>query len=367
MQGRDERPKRRIDYRLAGALVLVLAAGGFAASRIGSLREGVLGQARGAEERRDPALPAPEFAGISTWINSPPLTIRELRGSVVLVDFWTYSCVNCIRTLPALRALYARYHPVGLEIVGVHSPEFEFEKTTSNVRGAVQRHRIAWPVAVDNQMRTWRAYRNQYWPHVYLIDRAGVIRFDHVGEGGEDLIESKIRGLLAAGGAALPAAVNAGEHTVSAGTTPEIYLGYGRGEYQRFLASPEGYLHDLPRAYTAPRAAAAGFSGTFLLSGTWTARSEFVEAGERAVVVLPFAAADVYVVAGPGGARGAALDVLLDGAPLPPRLAGTGAGDGAAAIGRFDLYHLVRLGRLERHTLTLRAPPGVRLYTFTFG
>src|SRR2546425_6168892 len=141
--------------------------------------------------------PAPEFAGIDGWLNSGPLTVASLRGKVVLVDFWTYTCINCVRTFPALRALYDRYRPAGFEIVGVHSPEFSFEKKADNVRAAIERNALKWPVALDNEMKTWTAYRNLYWPHVYLIDATGTIRFDHVGEGGDDLIQTRIRSLLA--------------------------------------------------------------------------------------------------------------------------------------------------------------------------
>jgi thiol-disulfide isomerase/thioredoxin len=163
----------RIDFRLVTAVVFVLAVGGFAASRLPGLRSPVLKSAVSAQANKEESLPAPDFQGITAWINSPPLSIGSLKGDVILVDFWTYSCVNCIRTLPFLKAFYATYHPFGLQIVGVHSPEFSFEKVESNVRAAVSEHGVVWPVAMDNDRSTWDAYRNQYWPHVYLVDRTG--------------------------------------------------------------------------------------------------------------------------------------------------------------------------------------------------
>ncbi len=140
--------------------------------------------------------PAPEFAGISTWLNSPPLTMQGLRGKVVLVDFWTYACINCVRTLPHLTRWHERYADQGLVIVGVHTPEFSFERDTGNVQAAIARHGIRYPVAQDNGFRTWSAYRNQYWPAVYLIDREGRVVFKHVGDADQEAIEKQIQSVL---------------------------------------------------------------------------------------------------------------------------------------------------------------------------
>lgn len=139
---------------------------------------------------------APDFVGISQWLNSGPLSIGTLRGKVVLVDFWTYGCINCLRALPHVTSLYGRYKAKGLVIVGVHTPEFPFEKNTANVQGAIQRHGITYPVAQDNAFATWNAYGNEYWPAQYIIDRSGKIVFSHAGEGQYDTIEATIRKLL---------------------------------------------------------------------------------------------------------------------------------------------------------------------------
>lgn len=141
--------------------------------------------------------PAPEFTGIETWLNSPPLTMKDLRGKVVLVDFWTYSCINCLRTLPYVTKWHEKYKDQGLVVVGVHTPEFAFERSTNNVRTAARRFSVGYPVAQDNQYATWNAYRNQYWPASYLIDRNGRIMHQHFGEGGYEEMEAAIKTLLA--------------------------------------------------------------------------------------------------------------------------------------------------------------------------
>ena len=147
---------------------------------------------------------APELVGIKAWLNSEPLTVGDLAGKVVLIDFWTYGCANCVRTFPHLRALYANYTDHGLVILGVHTPEYRFEKKLENVREAVTVHSIRWPVALDNDYATWDAYQNHYWPAQYLVDKEGVIRYTHVGEGAYAEIESKVRELLEEAGADLP-------------------------------------------------------------------------------------------------------------------------------------------------------------------
>jgi thiol-disulfide isomerase/thioredoxin len=143
---------------------------------------------------------APNFVGISNWLNSGPLNIADLRGKVVLVDFWTYGCINCVNTLPYVTRLYKAYRDKGLVVVGIHTPEFPFEKATANVQTALKRHGIAYPVAQDNDYGTWKAYRNQYWPAQYIIDQSGKIVFEHAGEGQYDVIERTIQKLLNANG-----------------------------------------------------------------------------------------------------------------------------------------------------------------------
>ena len=143
------------------------------------------------------AAPAPEFTGIDNWLNSPPLSMQQLRGKVVLVDFWTYTCINCIRTLPYVKSWHEKYKDKGLVVVGVHTPEYPFERSTSNVQSAIKRLGIPYPVAQDNRYATWQAYSNQYWPAVYLIDKQGQVVYTHFGEGAYQETEAKIRALLA--------------------------------------------------------------------------------------------------------------------------------------------------------------------------
>jgi thiol-disulfide isomerase/thioredoxin len=348
---------------VAAAFVILGIAIAIAAVNVGFLQ----GEAPAGSVRNDPA---PEFAGIDGWLNSPPLTIASLRGRVVLIDFWTYSCINCIRTFPALRAFYDRYHPAGFEIVGVHSPEFSFEKKADNVRAAIARNDLKWPVALDNRMDTWNAFRNRYWPHVYLIDARGRIRFDHIGEGGDDLIQRKIRALLAENHVTVPAPVNMTEPVANPHITPEIYAGLERGSFNGAIGNPEGYGRAGRVVDYAPvkaqAIASAGADGIFFLAGRWSAADEYLEAAEDgAKLALPFSATDVFMVAeAPGGAR---VSLLLDGKSVPAAVLGADAPGGVGHVSRSDLYRLLHLSTADVHVLTLVAQKGFRLYTFTFG
>ena len=369
----QRRPRHGIDFRVLGIAVLVLGAGGLAASKLSGLTKPVLDTAHQAQVHSQENYAAPDFAGISTWINSPPLTVASLQGHVTLVDFWTYSCVNCIRTLPYLRSFYSQYHRLGFDIVGVHTPEFTFEKDPSNVRAAVKEHQIPWPVAMDNEMATWSAYKNQYWPHVYLLDANGHVRYDFIGEGNDIAIQAAIRTLLAAPGVRVPSAAPLPSQDLSGDMTPEIYLGYERGEYSQSLANSEGYTHDRPVTYAEPSpqaVQAAGSRGVFWLSGGWRASREHVTpVGAGAEIILNFSASDAYIVAGPAadGSPGV-LDAQLDGSPIPPAEQGGGLHDGRLSLRFRDLYHLVHLATPGQHVLTLTVSnPNVAVYTFTFG
>jgi len=172
----------------------ILLAAAIAAS--GAAAIGLVGTSATAAPSRDYGA-APEFTGINNWLNSAPLTQKQLRGKVVLVDFWTYDCINCIRTLPYVKSWHEKYKDQGLVVVGVHTPEYPFERKTENVAAAIKRFGITYPVAQDNQYGTWRAYSNQYWPAAYLIDKQGRIVYTHFGEGNYDVTEAKIRELLA--------------------------------------------------------------------------------------------------------------------------------------------------------------------------
>jgi cytochrome c biogenesis protein CcdA/thiol-disulfide isomerase/thioredoxin len=298
--------------------------------------------------------PAPEFAGLGPWYNSPPLSLAGLRGKVVLVDFWTYSCINCVRTLPVMRDLWSKYHNQPFTIVGIHAPEFAFEKNPSNVAQAINKHGLAYPIAQDNDFATWKAFSNQYWPAKYLIDAQGIVRYTHFGEGDDDVTDAAIRSLLAEAGqhnvAPSPAMRRASsEHRLS----PETYVGErGWNAFANRQSDPDGKV----RHYVAP--------GTlnldqFALVGSWQLTN-----GERQVLrsdvgEIRFHAlgGEVNLVLGlEPGARPVTAEVRVDGEPAR-RL----------TVDHHDLYNLFR-GQYGEHDLVMRVQgKGVAAYAFTFG
>jgi cytochrome c biogenesis protein CcdA/thiol-disulfide isomerase/thioredoxin len=307
--------------------------------------------------------PAPEFVDNQQWFNTPgdrPLTLRSLRGRVVLVDFWTYSCINCLRTLPYLTAWDKRYRRDGLTIVGVHSPEFPFEKEASNVEEAIERNGIGYPVAQDNDLATWNAYGNQYWPAEYFIDARGRVRFAHFGEGEYGEKEKVIRELLAEAGRASgggPVRVKAVAPSPTV-TTPETYLGAARAErFTNPMLSPG--LHDF-----APAPAPA--DNEFAYRGRWRVTLDSATAAGESSLDLHFGARRVYEVLGsPDHSR--RMRVLLDGHPIPAGFAGADVHHGVVTVSAQRLYDLVDLPRVEHHVLRLVPEPGVTGYSFTFG
>ncbi|MEA2253808.1 MAG: hypothetical protein QOG70_4050 [Solirubrobacteraceae bacterium] len=306
---------------------------------------------------------APDFTGTQRWFNTAggrPLTLAGLRGHVVLVDFWTYTCINCIRTIPYLRAWDARYRHDGLVVVGVHSPEFPFERIASNVATAIRTDGIRYPVVQDNALATWNAWSNQYWPSEYLIDATGEVRSASFGEGDYDKTEMSIRSLLQEANHRSPGAM-ASPHGVvlpTAATTPETYVGLARAE--GFDPAPASGT----RTYTATRDLSAN---RFSLSGTWTEADEQATAGAGAGIDAEVVGKDVYIVLGPPpGGRGR-VSVALDGRPIAPAQAGADVHGGAVTVDRQRLYHLVALAGPAQRRLTLRLSPGVRAYSFTFG
>jgi cytochrome c biogenesis protein CcdA/thiol-disulfide isomerase/thioredoxin len=306
--------------------------------------------------------PAPEFTDTEDWFNTPggrPLTLKGLRGRVVLVDFWTYSCINCIRTLPYLEAWDKRYRKDGLTIVGVHSPEFPFEREASNVEAAIAAEGIHYPVVQDNELGTWSAYENQYWPAEYFIDARGNVRYVHFGEGEYGEKEEVIRELLAEAGDRVGRGMS-GAHGLepSAGvTTPETYLGVARAE--RFTdAELSPGLHD----FTAP---ARVPPDEFALRGRW--REEFHSAtAAGGSLELNFGARHVYLVLGTVDGRPRRVKVLLDGKPIGAA-AGKDVHAGAVTVKAQRLYDLVDLPRVGHHVLRLEPEAGLKGYAFTFG
>jgi thiol-disulfide isomerase/thioredoxin len=286
--------------------------------------------------------------------------MSSLRGRVVLVDFWTYTCINCLRTLPYLEAWNASYGPRGLTIVGVHTPEFAFEHEAGNVADAIGRLGIRYPVVQDNEYGTWNAYGNQSWPADYLIDASGQVRYVAIGEGEYDKTESAIRALLAQAGSAVGAKSHPkGIVTPSEETTPETYLGTARA--QGWIASPVRGVHD----YGAPPAS-LGLS-RFAYSGTWDIAAQPARALSGAGIDAEVQAKNVYLVLASAGRRPRPVRVLLDGRPIPAALAGADVHGGVVTVTGERLYALVSLAQGERHRLTLRLASGVTGYSFTFG
>jgi cytochrome c biogenesis protein CcdA/thiol-disulfide isomerase/thioredoxin len=318
--------------------------------------------------------PAPPLDGATQWLNSAPLTAADLRGKVVLVDFWTYSCINCLRTLPYVKAWAAKYRDQGLVVVGVHAPEFAFERDVANVRKAVQDLGIGYPVAIDNQYAIWRAYANRYWPAHYFIDAQGRIRHHHFGEGGYGESERVIQQLLQEAGAARVALglaeVDARGVQQAADDaalrSPETYLGHQRAE--RFASAPPA-VPDRAADYALPAAALP--LNAWGLQGRWTIGAESATLGvARGRIALRFHARDLHLVMGPGaGGRPVRFRVLIDGRPPGPAHGLDVAADGSGTVTGQRLYQLLRQsGEVRERSVTIEfLDPAVSAYAFTFG
>ncbi|MGD0455346.1 MAG: cytochrome c biogenesis protein DipZ [Solirubrobacteraceae bacterium] len=311
---------------------------------------------------------APEFTETEDWFNTgvgghsnTPLTLASLRGRVVLVDFWTYTCINCIRTLPYLKAWDAAYRKDGLTIVGVETPEFAFEKQAGNVSDAIGQFGLRYPVVQDNNMGTWNAYGNEYWPADYLIDAKGQVRYATFGEGDYDKTETAIRALLAEAGHQVGGKSHAtGVVVPSEVATPETYLGTARA--QGWINGPKTGTHD----YGPPPGDALPLND-FAYSGSWKIEAQPAEAVSGAGIDLEFKAKNVYLVLSSPGERPLPVQVLLDGHPIAAAEAGADVHNGVVTVRRQRLYSLVSLSRDEQHRLSLRFANGVTGYAFTFG
>jgi cytochrome c biogenesis protein CcdA/thiol-disulfide isomerase/thioredoxin len=301
------------------------------------------------EERLGDFGPAPEFDRIDLWLNSEPLRMDDLRGKVVLIDFWTYSCINCLRTLPHVRAWDEAYRDEGLVIVGVHTPEFAFERDADNVRRAVRDLGVSYPVALDNAYGTWTAWQNRYWPAKYFVDRTGRLRYAHFGEGGYEESERVLRRLLAEDPDAELVSEGIADETPSGEQTPETYLGYQR--LDRFVGSE--LAPDREADYSVPEY--VPLHGV-AYGGRWTVEGERIVAGEGARLRLAFHAHDVFLVLGASGESGS-VEVSVDGEPV-----------GTVPVTVDDIYTLARIpGEKRDHVLDLRFSPGTEAYAFTFG
>jgi cytochrome c biogenesis protein CcdA/thiol-disulfide isomerase/thioredoxin len=297
---------------------------------------------------------APNFTDVTKWLNTPadkPLTLKGLRGKVVLVDFWTYSCINCQRSLPHVEAWYKRYAPYGLEIIGVHTPEFAFEHVVSNVKAQSKTLGVKYPVAIDNSYGTWNAYDNEYWPAEYLIDAQGVVRHVDFGEGNYTLTESLIRKLLVAAqpGLKLPPPTSVPNLTPLFETSPESYVGYKYG--LTYLDSDVEPPQNVAAEYHFPTYLSAT---TFALSGVWDEHSEEATSVQKSKLEINYQAQDVYLVMGGTGT------VTVS------------AGNGTASTtihvsGVPRLYTLLHLTASSTGTMLLKFTPGVQAFDFTFG
>ena len=309
---------------------------------------------------------APPFTDNQDWFNTPgdkPLTLAGLRGHVVLVDFWTYTCINCLRTLPFVKGLYATYHRYGLDVVGVETPEFTFEQEASNVEQAIRSDGIRYPVVQDNDYGTWNAYKNQFWPAEYFIDAHGVVRHTQFGEGNYREDEAAVRQLLYdAGARQLPPPMTA--HAILPSNqlgTPETYLNPQRA--QGFDKTPELGVHSYP-----------GVSldnldlNEFALKGTFdTTAQSITPVSSGASITGGVQAQHVYLVMTSAQNKPRTGEVLLEGKPIPNEDAGADVHNGRFTVVGQRLYSLVSLPEDEQAIITVELPPGVSAYDFTFG
>jgi thiol-disulfide isomerase/thioredoxin len=349
---------------------------GAAAATLGAARLGLIGSTAqqmacaALAERDEGSLPS--LSGATEWLNSPPLTPADLRGKVVLVDFWTYTCVNWLRTLPYVRAWDAKYRDQGLVVIGVHTPEFPFESEIDNVRWALKDMEVSYPIAVDSDYGVWRAFDNNYWPAAYVADANGRLRFHHFGEGKYDDIERVIQRLLSDSGQTVDKQLvkvspRGLEVAADYGTlrSPESYLGYERAEA---FASAGDAVNDAARVYTVPPRLTLNQWG---IAGNWTLRGKSVLLNEpNGRLVYRFHARDVNLIMGlPPGSRPVRFAVKVDGKP-PAAAQGTDIDQqGNGAVSRRRTYQLVRQQqRISDREFEIEfAEPGVEVFCFTFG
>ncbi|HZB70205.1 MAG TPA: thioredoxin family protein, partial [Sphingomicrobium sp.] len=314
----------------------------------------------------------PPLDGLGPWINSPPLTREQLRGKVVLIDFWTYSCINCLRSIPFVRAWHEQYAKDGLVVIGVHAPEFAFERDPANVRKAVGDLGIRYPVALDNRYRLWSALKNNYWPAHYFIDAKGRVRFHHFGEGGYRRSEQVIRQLLAEAGRAPKSGSMAravarddaeAAAAIAALKSPETYLGFSRAA--RFV-SPGGLVRDRAARY---RPAPLKLND-WTLEREWTVGKQSARSGSAgAKIHYRFHARDLHLVLASPGGRPVRFKVTVDGKAPGADAGGDIAADGSGTVSGERLYQLIRQkGEVRDRTFTIEfLGPGAEAFAFTFG
>lgn len=301
--------------------------------------------------------PAPEFPSDLTWFNSKPLTLKELKGKVVLIDFWTYSCINCIRTLPHLNRLYSHYKDKNLIIIGVHTPEFSFEKLPDNVLAAIQQFKIAYPIVLDNDYSIWRAYGNLYWPAHYLIDQQGMIRYTHFGEGKYLETENTIRSLLG-----LMPLTGIEERTHHRAITSEIYLGYERAQaypYDFEIYQNTKHHYSIKESPEADQVS---------LEGDWIIGPESIKStSSNSFIHLNFVGTQVHLVL--DGKSKQPIEVLLDGKPVPAKYYSSDMNSrGEIIVKESRKYDIISLrNKYGRYRLKIKIPEGISAFAFTFG
>lgn len=294
---------------------------------------------------------APEIVGIEKWINANPQKIADLRGKVVLVDFWTYSCINCLRTLPHMNKLHEKYHDKGLVIIGVHAPEFDFEKNPDNVAKAVEKFNIRYAVAIDNDLSTWINYENRYWPAHYLINQEGKVVYTHFGEGAYDVMDNNVRALLAIDDA--EESKKHASHYVR-GQSPETYLGLERTAKN---------ANETARNFTYPKEIKKHH---WALQGDWKRTGEFVESRKAGdALTFNFNAKKVFLVMSSANGKEIEAEIFVNGTQAG---LGKDVKNGVVKIKDSELYELVSLDGLENGKVEIKAKSaGLRAYAFTFG
>ncbi|GBL41858.1 hypothetical protein LBMAG54_08070 [Nitrosopumilaceae archaeon] len=314
---------------------------------------------------------APELVGISGYINTTPEELANaIKGKVVLYDIWTYSCINCVRTLPFITSWNEKYADQGLLIIGIHSPEFEFEKDINNVKTAVAKHGIHYPVVLDNDKKTWDAFENNYWPRKYIADHEGYIRYDHIGEGGYQETEKVIQDLLRERNESLGLNTSSAKEFVkidefdsSGFRTPELYFGYDFVSGRNQLGSPEGFKPNQDVTYSIPKSIQLH---NFYLDGTWkNLKGSMKLISDSGSIVVPYSGKEVNIVtAGEGN-----LQIKIDGKIIDSSISGKDVGTlGRIQVHEPGLYNIVQTDTTEEHTLEILVEsPGFEIFTFTFG
>ena len=381
--------RKEIKTAVIGAIIIIVAIGGISAF-FTSLDKTVQNQGSGiivdkqknlvnntspisasnsySDENNFPK--APDLVGIAGFINTTPTELKsKIKDSVVLYDFWTYSCINCIRTFPVLKAWNEKYADKGLLIIGIHSPEFEFEKDPNNVKMAVQKYGLTYPIVLDNDHATWNAFSNRYWPAEYITDDLGHIRHTHFGEGEYDQTEKVIQQLLDQRSKRLGlnitannSIVNFEEHEFSFTQTPELYFGYNFAQGREYLGNSEGFQPERIVTYNIPPNLQ---NDHFYLEGQWQNLQDSMKLmSEKGKIVLPYSAKDVNIVA---SGNGEIVQILLDNKTVTNDDSGQDLKNGTVNVVEHRLYNIISSKHQGSHTITIIGHPGFQIYTFTFG